>query len=102
MHATLPYLTSGAGIALEDGATLGYCFGKIEGRSVAAKNLALQVYEESRRHKTESIVARGNLQQELYHFVDGDEQRARDDRLRKFGSLEERITTDEFEPSNLP
>lgn len=102
VHATLPYLASGAGMALEDGATLGYCFGKIEGRSVAVKKLALQVYEESRRHRTGSIVVRGNLQQELYHFDDGDEQRARDDRLRRFGSLEERITSGECKPSTLP
>lgn len=89
VHATLPYLASGAGMSLEDGATLGFCLAKIKGRSAQEKKLALQVYEDSRRQRTESIVERGNAQQILYHLHDGEEQKARDDRFRLFGKLEE-------------
>lgn len=91
IHATLPYLASGAGMSFEDGATIGLCFRKIKGRSRQAKKLALRVYEDSRRVRTESIVERGNVQQRLYHLEDGPEQQARDRRFRQFGKLEEEI-----------
>lgn len=91
VHATLPYLASGAGMSLEDGATLGFCLGKVKGCSRQEKQLALRVFEDCRRQRTESIVKRGNLQQTLYHLDDGPEQQTRDDRLRRFGDLEEQI-----------
>lgn len=91
VHATLPYLASGAGMSLEDGATLGFCFSKLKGRSGEEKRMALQVYEACRRQRTESIVQRGNLQQILYHLDDGEERQARDDRFRKFANLEQQI-----------
>lgn len=91
VHATLPYLASGAGMSIEDGATLGLCLGRIKGRSAAEKKLALAVYEACRRERTESIVERGNIQQVLYHLDDGEEQRARDERFRGFGEVEEKI-----------
>lgn len=89
VHATLPYLASGAGMSLEDGAVLGECFARISGTSIADKTLALSVYEECRRHRTESIVERGNLQQWLYHLDDGEDQQARDARFKAFGDVEE-------------
>lgn len=88
VHATLPYLASGAGMSLEDGATLGFCLGKIKDNSRKEKLLALQVYEACRRKRTESIVERGNVQQVLYHLEDGAEQKARDERFRLFSQLE--------------
>ncbi|KAG9952104.1 FAD/NAD(P)-binding domain-containing protein, partial [Aureobasidium melanogenum] len=91
VHATLPYLASGAGMSLEDGATLGLCLGKIKNKSHQEKQKALGVYEDCRRVRTESIVARGNLQQELYHFYDGPEQEARDARFQAFEELETEI-----------
>ncbi|KAH0354221.1 FAD/NAD(P)-binding domain-containing protein, partial [Aureobasidium melanogenum] len=91
VHATLPYLASGAGMSLEDGATLGFCLGKIKNKSYQEKQKALGVYEDCRRVRTESIVARGNLQQELYHFDDGPEQEARDARFQAFEELETEI-----------
>lgn len=90
VHATLPYLASGAGMSFEDGAVLGECFARISETSIANKLLALSVYEECRRHRTESIVERGNLQQSLYHLADGEEQRARDARFQAFGEIEQR------------
>lgn len=89
VHATLPYLASGAGMSLEDGAVLGECFARISGTSAADKILALFVYEQCRRHRTESIVKRGNLQQWLYHLPDGGDQKARDARFKAFGAEEE-------------
>lgn len=89
-------------MALEDGAMLGHCFGKIEGRLAAGKKLALRIYEDPRGQRTESIVARGNQQQGLYHLPDGDQQQARDDRLRMFDDMEDRIRSGECNRSTLP
>ncbi|KAG9919728.1 FAD/NAD(P)-binding domain-containing protein, partial [Aureobasidium melanogenum] len=49
VHATLPYLASGAGMSLEDGATLGFCLSKIRNKSRLEKKKALSVYEDCRR-----------------------------------------------------
>lgn len=83
VHATLPYLASGAGMALEDAGVLGLCLGRIRGRSEKGK--ALQVYEACRRERTEEVVRRGTYNQWIYHLDDGEEQRARDERFRVFG-----------------
>lgn len=88
VHATLPYLASGAGMALEDGAVLGHAFSRVRGRSPEAKRLALSVYEKCRRYRTESIVDRGNHQQYLYHINDGEEQKARDAPFKAFEEVE--------------
>ncbi|KAI5365048.1 Putative FAD-binding domain, FAD/NAD(P)-binding domain superfamily [Septoria linicola] len=88
VHATLPYLASGAGMALEDAAVLGHCFARIKDRLPQAKR---KVYEQCRRARTESIVDRSNVQQYLYHIDDGEEQEARDSRFRIFGKIEEEI-----------
>lgn len=102
VHATLPYLASGAGMSLEDGATLGLCLSKIKNRSRQEKIEALKIYEDFRRSRTESIVERGNLQQELYHFEDGPEQQARDDRFRLFERLEVEALADGGANVDLP
>lgn len=80
VHATLPYLASGAGMSLEDGAVLGECLSKIRGR--AGLKAALDVYEACRRPRTSRIVQRGNVQQYLYHLHDGEEQVERDRLMR--------------------
>lgn len=76
VHATLPYLASGAGMCIEDGAVLGKLLEYFPNKSDLKK--VLQLYEKCRKARTERIVARGNLQQYLYHLEDGDEQRERD------------------------
>ncbi|KAF2636589.1 FAD/NAD(P)-binding domain-containing protein [Massarina eburnea CBS 473.64] len=86
-HATLPYLASGAGMSLEDGHVLGLCLGRLTGRTDAEKVKALKVYERCRRQRTERVVARGNLQQHLYHVHDGAEQEERDRLLRAFSAF---------------
>ncbi|KAJ9298539.1 hypothetical protein DTO271G3_3506 [Paecilomyces variotii] len=80
VHATLPYLASGAGMSLEDGAVLGECLSRIKSKSDL--QLALDVYEACRKKRTSRIVERGNLQQYLYHLPDGPEQEERDRIIR--------------------
>ncbi|KAJ9139427.1 Aromatic-ring hydroxylase-like protein [Pleurostoma richardsiae] len=84
VHATLPYLASGAGMALEDGGVLGLCLARIKDKSPESKKLALKVYEDCRKARTETVVARGSYNQWIYHLHDGEDQRARDERFKIF------------------
>lgn len=61
-------------MAFGDGATLGFCFGRIDTQSHQEKKKALSVYEGCRMVRAESTVARGGLQQDIYHCDDGPEQ----------------------------
>ncbi|KAI5861555.1 FAD/NAD(P)-binding domain-containing protein [Durotheca rogersii] len=94
VHATLPYLASGCGMALEDAAALGLCLAKVRGRGRAEKQQALRAYEGCRKARTERVVERGNRQQHLYHVHDGAEQRERDRRLRMFADVDEALLRD--------
>lgn len=85
VHATLPYLASGAGMALEDAGVLGLCLGRMKGKSSEEKKRALQIYEACRRERTEEVVRRGTHNQWIYHLHDGDEQQQRDAKLQQFG-----------------
>jgi len=69
-------------MSLEDGAVLGECLSRIASKSPAQKQMALRVYEQCRKRRTEMVVQRGNLQQYLYHLHDGPEQKERDRRMR--------------------
>ncbi|KAF4951025.1 hypothetical protein FGADI_7762 [Fusarium gaditjirri] len=89
VHATLPYLASGAGMALEDGGVLGLCLAKLTDKSPASKLKALAVYESCRRERTEMVVQRGTYNQWIYHLPDGEEQRQRDERFRQYGKWDE-------------
>ncbi|KAK0385404.1 hypothetical protein NLU13_7880 [Sarocladium strictum] len=84
VHATLPYLASGAGMALEDGGILGICLGRIKDKSTASKKQALKVYEACRRERTEKVVQRGTYNQWIYHLEDGREQQERDARFKDY------------------
>lgn len=84
VHATLPYLASGAGMALEDGGVLGLCLSRLTDKSSASKKAALDVYEACRRERTEKVVQRGSYNQWMYHLHDGEEQRARDLKFKEF------------------
>jgi salicylate hydroxylase len=83
VHATLPYLASGAGMSFEDGAVLGECLARMRTTAPAEKRFALRVYERCRKTRTEMVVERGNRQQYLYHLRDGPEQQERDRRMRE-------------------
>lgn len=88
VHATLPYLASGAGMALEDGGVLGLCLARLTDKSPASKRKALEVYEACRRERTERVVQRGSYNQWIYHLHDGPEQEERDQKFREFGDFE--------------
>ncbi|OJD29072.1 fad binding domain-containing protein [Diplodia corticola] len=89
VHATLPYLASGAGMSLEDASVLGLCLAKIKNKSKEEKRRALSVYEKCRKDRTERVVQRGNLQQHLYHLHDGEEQVERDRLFAAWNEYEE-------------
>ncbi|KAL4734663.1 hypothetical protein BDV11DRAFT_50431 [Aspergillus similis] len=91
VHATLPYLASGAGMAFEDGAVLGEVLsrlpndpsiGKTSPEYLAEKRHALAVFEKCRKERTQMVVKRGNTQQYLYHLHDGPEQEDRDRKMQ--------------------
>ncbi|CAK7565216.1 MAG: hypothetical protein SEPTF4163_003127 [Sporothrix epigloea] len=94
VHATLPYLASGAGMALEDGGVLGLCLAKVTDKSAASKRQALAIYEECRRDRTERVVARGSYNQHMYHLHDGPEQEARDQRFLEFAEKDRQWMSD--------
>ncbi|KIX00645.1 uncharacterized protein Z518_09710 [Rhinocladiella mackenziei CBS 650.93] len=87
-HATLPYLASGAGMTFEDAAVLGECLARIRSASSKEKKKALAVYELCRKQRTEAVVARGTVQQDLNHLDDGPEQEARDRMMQEFEKIE--------------
>ncbi|KAE9987123.1 hypothetical protein EG327_003984 [Venturia inaequalis] len=83
VHATLPYLASGAGMCLEDAAVLGELFSRAPNpKDPRTKKQLLKIYENCRKERTEMVVQRGNLQQWLYHLHDGPEQEERDRKMR--------------------
>ncbi|GFF81343.1 6-hydroxynicotinate 3-monooxygenase [Aspergillus lentulus] len=91
VHATLPYLASGAGMAFEDGAVLGECLSRLPNSPsvtktspeyLQSKRHALSVFERCRKQRTKMVVDRGNVQQYLYHLHDGPEQQERDCKMQ--------------------
>ncbi|KAI1358039.1 FAD binding domain-containing protein [Xylaria arbuscula] len=88
VHATLPYLASGAGMALEDGGVLGLCLSKLTDKSSSSKRRALDVYEACRRERTERVVQRGSYNQHMYHLPDGPEQVRRDENFKIYEKLD--------------
>ncbi|KAL4898065.1 hypothetical protein BDV59DRAFT_197019 [Aspergillus ambiguus] len=87
-HATLPYLASGAGITFEDAAVLGECLDRIKYNGAEEKKNALAVYELCRKRRTETVVERGTVQQDLNHLDDGMDQEDRDHKMRAFEAVE--------------
>ncbi|KAE8381805.1 hypothetical protein BDV26DRAFT_278429 [Aspergillus bertholletiae] len=91
VHATLPYLASGAGMAFEDGAVLGECLSRLPDHYdlvktspefLKAKRHALSVFQRCRKERTKMVVEKGNIQQYLYHLHDGHEQQERDRKMQ--------------------
>ncbi|OHF01820.1 FAD binding domain-containing protein [Colletotrichum orchidophilum] len=95
VHATLPYLASGAGMALEDGGVLGLCLARLTDTSAASKRQALRVYEDCRRERTERVVRRGTYNQWMYHLHDGQEQVERDAKFKKFEEMDAKWLSEE-------
>ncbi|OAG43882.1 hypothetical protein AYO21_01734 [Fonsecaea monophora] len=85
VHATLPYLASGAGMAIEDAAVLGLCLSRITSAATPQEKLhALRVYEMCRKPRTQRVVEKAYESQYLYHLPDGPEQRERDQKMKAF------------------
>lgn len=80
-HPTLPYLASGAAMAVEDGAVLGRLLAKISDRSEISP--VLKMYESLRKQRTTTVVKRSTYYQRIFHCPDGPEQQVRDVMFRK-------------------
>ncbi|KAB8297958.1 hypothetical protein EYC80_001736 [Monilinia laxa] len=87
VHATLPYLASGAGMSLEDGAVLGELLSHYPTTTPETKSPflinSLREYQALRASRTQAVVERGSTQQYLYHLPDGAEQIERDRKMRE-------------------
>ncbi|TKX23978.1 FAD-binding domain-containing protein 19 [Elsinoe australis] len=80
-HPMLPYLAQGAGSAIEDGATLGILLSKVKRREELKGTL--EVYEKLRKPRSSELQSMAVRQRHINHMVDGEEQRARDELVRK-------------------
>jgi salicylate hydroxylase len=69
-HPTLPYLASGAAMAIEDGAVLARCLD-----AAASIRDALHMYQESRMERTARVVRESAGNRNLYRIEDEDEMR---------------------------
>jgi salicylate hydroxylase len=74
-----PYLAQGAAQAVEDAGTLGILLSNISNKNEIP--LALQIYEQVRKGRAESIQIRGRSTGDDLHLPDGPEQEARDARM---------------------
>jgi salicylate hydroxylase len=75
-HAMVPFLAQGAAQALEDGACLGECLGRIT--SPEQLPMLLHVYESIRKPRTERVQSGTRDTAVVWHLPDGPEQEARD------------------------
>ncbi|PWY86699.1 FAD dependent oxidoreductase [Aspergillus heteromorphus CBS 117.55] len=87
VHATLPYMAVGAGLAIEDGAVLGECLARLPNNPriskssnsfLKAKRHALAVFEKCRIERVRIAIMRSHRQRYLNHLPDGPEQEQRD------------------------
>ncbi|KAJ5624253.1 hypothetical protein N7510_000562 [Penicillium lagena] len=87
VHATLPYLAAGAGMAFEDGAVLGECLSRLPNDPKTSKSSkgfldakchALEVFQKCRKDRTHMVIKRSHKQRYLEHMPDGPEQEERD------------------------
>ncbi|KAI8961402.1 FAD/NAD(P)-binding domain-containing protein [Daldinia sp. FL1419] len=78
-HPMLPYLGQGANSAIEDGAVLGRLLGHIQTKEQIRK--ALEMYEQLRKPRGDSIVKETFGQRDVFHMIDGPKQQARDELL---------------------
>jgi salicylate hydroxylase len=75
-HATLPYLVSGAAMAVEDGAFLAGLFDRISSKEQIPDLLV--IYETVRKARATQVVKQSSHYRNLFHVHDGDKQKERD------------------------
>jgi len=78
-HATLPYLASGAAMAVEDGAFLGSLFSRLTSRSQIPD--ILTIFESVRKARTTRVVKGSSHYRDIFHMHDGPKQEERDRQL---------------------
>lgn len=78
-HATLPYLASGAAMAVEDGAFLGSLFSRLT--SVSQIPDILTIFETIRKPRATRVVKGSSHYRQIFHMHDGARQEERDRQL---------------------
>lgn len=79
-HAMVPYMSQGAGMAVEDGAALATTLSRIS--STDELPFALRVYEQERVMRSGDMQRASMVNGLIWHFPDGPEQEARDASMR--------------------
>lgn len=79
-HPMVPYMSQGAGMAVEDGAALAVVLSRMA--SIEELPFALSVYEEERIKRSGDMQRASMVNGLIWHFPDGPEQEARDANMR--------------------
>lgn len=82
-HAMLPFIAQGAAQAIEDGAALAGCLGKVTDRDVPD---ALRLYESLRIPRVSRVQLAAQENKTRFHLPDGSQQQARDAQIREASS----------------
>ena len=82
-HPTLPYLAQGANMAIEDGAVLGNCLGRVHAKEEIGE--ALRIYEALRKPRTTWVVNASTANRDVFHMMDGPRQQERDKGMKRAG-----------------
>ena len=85
-HPTLPHLAQGAAQAVEDGAVVAVCLGKLKDATRESVNRALRVYEKIRKERAEKIVELAAASARSLHLGEG---KMKEERDRMFRDLRE-------------
>jgi len=75
-HAMLPFMAQGAAQAIEDGATLAACLGRVDAKDDVAA--ALRRYEAARKPRATRLQEMSRANKMRFHLPDGPTQEARD------------------------
>ncbi|KAM0144981.1 hypothetical protein ACHAP3_000103 [Botrytis cinerea] len=81
-HPTLPHLAQGAAQAVEDGAVVAVCLGKLKDATRESVNRALRVYEKIRKERAEKIVELAAASARSLHLGEGKMKEERDQMFR--------------------
>ncbi|KAH7014043.1 hypothetical protein B0J12DRAFT_586678 [Macrophomina phaseolina] len=82
-HAMVPFAAQGASQCIEDAVTLAECLS--HHHDGVGLGRLLQIYEEIRKPRAESVAARSAVRRVTFHLADGSEQQERDRKMQKQG-----------------